>query len=165
MQNFWQKKKGHIFFISKIFHIRSTLYLVKPSLWTSASQYFDSVCFRQCRRRLNTYSFLTLIIKSNKKCISRWFNSGVFQPCSGVFSRCERRYPNVKGCNSGASQKISREQVVTCLAHSKEHFKPILAEYWGGGCTVYQVTSRTKRELELHLDLSNSQYLLYYKQK
>ena len=39
-------------------------------------------------------------------------------------------YPYVKGCNSGASQKISREEVVTCLAHSKERFKPSLAEYW-----------------------------------
>ena len=39
----------------------------------------------------------------------------------------------LKGCNSGASQKILWEQVVTCSAHSKEHFKTNLAEYWGGG--------------------------------
>ena len=65
--------------------------------------------------------------------ISRWFNSGGFQPRFGVFSGCERRYPYVKGCNSGAYQKISWEQHVTCLAHSKEDFKTCLAEYWGWG--------------------------------
>ena len=65
IQNFWQKKKGHIFFISKIFHITSTLCLVKPSLWTSASPYFDSVCSRQCRRHLDTHSLLILIIMIN----------------------------------------------------------------------------------------------------
>ena len=37
--------------------------------------------------------------------------------------------PYVKGCNSGASQKISWEQLVTCLTHSKEHCKTSLAEY------------------------------------
>ena len=108
IQNFWQKKKGHIFFISKIFHITSTLCLVKPSLWTSASPYFDSVCSRQCRRHLDTHSLLILIIMFNRK--KWWLNSGGFQPCFGVFSRCERRYP----CNSGTSQKISWEQLVTC---------------------------------------------------
>ena len=61
---------------------------------------------------------------------------------SRFFSRCERPY--VKGCNSGASQKISWEQLVTCLAHCKEHSETSLAEYWGRwGCTVGQVTSRT----------------------
>ena len=39
----------------------------------------------------------------------------------------------VKGCSSGASQKISWEQVVTCLAHSTEHSKTSLAEYHPGG--------------------------------
>ena len=50
---------------------------------------------------------------------------------------------------------VRPEQVVTCSAHSNEHFKTNLAEYWGGGgkrgggrvvgkgCTIGQVTSRT----------------------
>ena len=39
----------------------------------------------------------------------------------------------------GASQLIISEQVITCLAHSKEYFQPNLADYWcvcvcvGGG--------------------------------
>ena len=32
---------------------------------------------------------------------------------------------------TGASQKISWEQLVTCLAHSKEYFKTSLAAYRG----------------------------------
>ena len=56
-----------------------------------------------------------------------WFNSDGFQPRLGR----ERRYPYVKGCVFGTSQKISWEQLVTCLAHSKEHCKTSLAEYWG----------------------------------
>ena len=53
-------------------------------------------------------------------------------------SRFEGRYPCVKGSNYGAFRKISWEQVLTCLAHSKEHFKSSLAEHcgmgeWGGG--------------------------------
>ena len=72
----------------------------------------------------------------------------VFEPHFGAYSRRERRYPYIKGCNSGASQKILWEQVVTCSAHSKEHFKTNLAEYWEG-CTVGQVTSRTKTEEDL----------------
>ncbi len=79
-----------------------------------------------------------------RKLLFWWFKSGVFEPHFGAYSRCERRYPYIKGCNSGASQKILWEQVVTCSGHSKEHFKTNLAEYWGGGgCTVGQVTSRT----------------------
>ena len=79
-----------------------------------------------------------------RKLLFRWFKSGVFQPHFGAYSRCDRRYPYIKGRNSGASQKILWEQVVTCSAHSKEHFKTNLAEYWRrGGCTVGQVTSRT----------------------
>ena len=35
----------------------------------------------------------------------------------------KRRYPYVKGYNSGASQKFSWEQFVSCLVRSKEHFK------------------------------------------
>ena len=57
----------------------------------------------------------------------------VFEPHFGAYSRCKRRHPYIKGCNSGASQKILWEQVVTCLAHSKEHFKTNLAEYLEGG--------------------------------
>ena len=53
----------------------------------------------------------------------------------------------LKGCNSGASQKILWKQNVTCLAHSKKHFKTNLAENWGGGCTVGQVTFRTPKNL------------------
>jgi len=56
--------------------------------------------------------------------------SGGFPSRFDVFSRCERRYPYVKGCNSGAFQTFSWEQLVTCLAHSKEPFKTSLAEYW-----------------------------------
>ena len=80
----------------------------------------------------------------NKSCFFWRFKSDVFEPHFGAYSRCERRYPYIKGCNSGASQKILWKQIVTCLAHSKERFKTNLAEYWGGGgCTVGQVTSRT----------------------
>ena len=42
----------------------------------------------------------------------------------GVYSRCQRHYHYVKGCNSGASQRILSEQVVTCLVHSKELILP-----------------------------------------
>ena len=106
-----EKKKGHIFFVSKIFHNKSTLYLVKPSLWTNASPYFNSVYFRQCGSHLDTHSLSNLIIPNNNK----WFlgdSSQVFFNRAlhfGIFSRCERRHPYVKGCNSGASQKISWE--------------------------------------------------------
>ena len=75
IQNFWQKRKTNIFFISKIFHMTSTLCLVKPSLWTSASSYFDSVCSRQCRRHLDTHSLLILIIMINNK----WFLGDLIQ--------------------------------------------------------------------------------------
>ena len=109
----------------------------------SASPYFDSVCSRQCRRHLVTHSLLILIIMINKKMIYPWFNSGGFQPRLGR----ERRYPYVKGCIFGASQKISWEQLVTCLAHSKEHCKTSLAEYWGRGAPVGHVTSRTTKKV------------------
>ena len=59
--------------------------------------------------------------------------SGVFQPRFGVYSRCQRQYPYIKGWNSGASQRILSEQVVMCLAHSKERFKTSFVEYWGWG--------------------------------
>ena len=67
-----------------------------------------------------------------RKLLFWWFKSGVFELHFGAYSRCERRYPYMKGCNSGASQQILWEQVVTCSAHSKEHFKTNLAEYWRG---------------------------------
>ena len=38
----------------------------------------------------------------------------------------------VKGCNSDASQNILWVQVVTCLAHSRKHFKTSLADCWIG---------------------------------
>ena len=152
MQNFWQKKKGCSFLISKIFDIRSTLYLVNPSLWTNALKCI-SIFFKTVQKacghmrvidfnHYGQYFFLS---------ISRWFKSGVFQRYCGVFSRCERCYLFLKGCNSGASRIISWEEVVSCLAHSKEHLKTSLAEYWGwggaggggGGYTVGQITSRT----------------------
>ena len=132
MQNFWEKLKGQIFLIFVIFHIRKVPCLRKPLLWTSASPYFNSVCFRQCRRHWDTLSLLSLVIILTKV-VFLWFKSGVFEPHFGAYSRWERRYPYIKGCNSGASQKILWEQVVTCLGHSKEHFKTNLAEYWEGG--------------------------------
>ena len=61
-----------------------------------------------------------------RKLLFRWFKSGVFQLHVGAYSRCERRYPYIKGCIS-----VFLEQVVTCLAYSKKHFKTNLAEYWG----------------------------------
>ena len=61
IQNFWQKKKRNMFFTSKIFHMTNTVCVVKPSLWASASPYFDSVCSRQCRRHLDTHSLLLII--------------------------------------------------------------------------------------------------------
>ena len=79
-----------------------------------------------------------------QKLLFRWFKSSVCQQHFGAYSRCERRYPYIKGCNSGAPQKVLWEQIVACSAHSKKHFKTNLAEYWGGGgFTVGQVTSRT----------------------
>ena len=87
-----------------------------------------------------------------RKLLFWWFKSGVFEPRFGAYSRRERRYPYIKGCNSGTSQKILWEQIVTCSEHSKEHFKTNLAEYWEG-CTVGQVTSRTKMD-----QLRNYQY-------
>ena len=86
-----------------------------------------------------------------KKKISRWFNSGDFSTAFWRLQsawKTDRQYPYVKGGNSGASQMLSWEQLVTCLAHSNEHFNTSLAEYWcgggeGGGCTVGQVTSLT----------------------
>ena len=55
----------------RTFDIASTLCLVKLSLWTNASPYFDFVCSRQCRRHLDTHSLLILIIMINKK----WFTA------------------------------------------------------------------------------------------
>ena len=132
MQNFLDKKKGHIFLIFVIFHIRKVPCLLKPLLWSSASPYFDSVCFRQCRRHWDTLSLLILVIMFNESCFFGDFKSRIFEPHFVAYSLCERRYPYIKGCNSGASQKILWEQVVTCSAHSKKHFKTNLAEYWGG---------------------------------
>ena len=100
-------------------------------LWTSASPYFDSVCFRQCRRHWDTLSLINFSHYVQRKLLFWWFKSGVFEPHLGAYSLCERRDPYIKGCNSGASQKILWEQVVTCSGHSKEHFKTNLAEYWG----------------------------------
>ena len=68
IQNFWEKLKGQIFLIFVIFHIRKVSCLLKPLLWTSASPYFDSVCFRQCRRYWDTLSLLILVIMLNKSC-------------------------------------------------------------------------------------------------
>ena len=127
VQNFWEKLKRQIFLIFVIFHIRKVPCLLKPSLWTSASPYFDSVCFRQCRKHWDTLSLLTLVIMFNESCFFWWFKSGVFEPHFGAFGRCEGRSLYTKGCNSGASQKILWEQVVTCSAHSKKHFKTNLA--------------------------------------
>ena len=137
MQSFWEKLKGQIFLIFVIFHIRKVPCLLKLLLWTSASPYFNFVCFRQCKRHCDTLSLLILVIMFNESCFFWWFKSGVFEPHFGDYSLCKRRYPYIKGCNSGASQKILWKQIVTCSAHSKEHFKTNLAEYWGGGgCTV-----------------------------
>ena len=66
------------------------------------------------------------------KLLSWWFKSGVFEPHFGAYSRRERRYSYIKGCNSNAFQKIVWKQIVTCLPHSKKHFKTNLAEYWRG---------------------------------
>ena len=132
IQNFWENLKEQIFLIFVIFHIRKVPYLLKPLLWTSASPYFNFVSFRQCKRHWDTLALLILVIMFNESCFFWWFTSGVFEPHFGGYSRCERRYPYIKGCNSGASQKILWKQVVTCSAHSEEHFKTSLAEYWRG---------------------------------
>ena len=67
MQNFWQNRKGHVFFICKIFHIRSTRYLVKLSLWTNAPSYFDSVFFRQWNIKASGHSLFILNIMINEE--------------------------------------------------------------------------------------------------
>ena len=126
VQNIWEKLKRQIFLIFVIFHIRKVPCLLKPLLWTSASPYFDSLCFRQCRRHRDTLSLLILVIMFSESCF--------FGDLSQVFlNRCERRYPYTKGRNSGAFQTILWKQVVTCSAHSKKHFKTNLAEYCEGG--------------------------------
>ena len=84
---------------------------------------------------LNTHSVVILIIMINK-------NKNDFSVIkSGVFQPCQRHYHYVKGCNSGASQRILSEQVVTCLVHSKELILPSTgregaAGGGGGGCTI-----------------------------
>ena len=117
MQNYWEKLKGQIFLIFVIFHVRKVPCLLKPLLWTSASPYFDFVCFRQCRRHWDTLSLLILVIMFNESCffgdLSQAFLNRILAP--------------------GAFQKILWKQVVTCSAHSKKHFKTNLAEYWGEG--------------------------------
>ena len=72
-----------------------------------------------------------------------------FQLHFGVYSKNERRYSYIKGCNSSASQQILWKQVVSCLAHDKKQFKTNLAKYGvGGGVgTVDQVTFRTSKHL------------------
>ena len=64
-----------------------------------------------------------------------WKITKIRKICPFSFSQKFCITPFIKGRNSGASQKILWEQVVTCSAHSKEHFKTNLAEYWrrGGG--------------------------------
>ena len=66
----------------------------------------------------HTQSLLILVIMINKKKKSQWW--GGFQPGFVIYSQCERRYPDIKVCNSDASQQIVWEQVVMFSAHSKE---------------------------------------------
>ena len=123
IQNILQKKKGHIFFISKIFHMTSTVCLVKSSLWASASPYFDSVCLDSAEGIWTHTHYWFWSLWSIIKKVSRWFNSGGFPPRFGVFSQCERRYSYVKGCTLGASPKSAWDQCVTYLAHSMKHVR------------------------------------------
>ena len=130
MRKFLEKKKEHIFRISIIFHTR-----IHYAYWNHHCEqvpHHISVLFV-----LEKALRHTIIIDSShyvlRKLLFWWINSDVFELHFGAYSRCERFYPYIKGCNSGASQKILWEQVVTCSGHSKEHFKTNLAEYWGGG--------------------------------
>ena len=107
-------------------------YAFKPSLPRHISILF---CSRQWRRHLDTHPILILIIMISK---NGWFLGDLSQV---VFSRALASKVGVKdgtlttslkGCNSGASQKISWEQLATCSAHSKEHFTTSLADTGGG---------------------------------
>ena len=42
MQNFWEKKKGYIFFISTIFHISEKYSILVLPAWANVSAYFDT---------------------------------------------------------------------------------------------------------------------------
>ena len=87
MQNFWEKLKGQIFLIFVIFHIRKVPCLLKPLLWTSASPYFDFVCFRQCKKHWDTLS-LILVIMFNVSCffgdLSQVFLNRILAPTVGA---------------------------------------------------------------------------------
>ena len=150
MQNFWEKKKGHIFLIFVIFHIRKVPCLLKPSLWTSASSYLNSVFvfvfFRQCKRHWDTLSLLILVIMCNESCF--------FGDLNQVF--CNRILAPTVGAKDGTLTL----RAVT-LVHPKRFFgnKSLrvqdtlkntlrlikLSTGGEGGCTVGQVTSRTMR--------------------
>ena len=67
------------------------------------------------------------------KIILQWFKSDLFY----LFFNCALAFtggviPYVKGCNSGVSQWILREQVVTCSGHSKQYNQTSLASTRGG---------------------------------
>ena len=88
MSNFWEKKKGHIFLIFVIFHIRKMPCLLKPSLWTSASSYFDSVWFRQFKRYWHTLLLSILVIIFRKRCffdnLNQVFFNRILAPAVGA---------------------------------------------------------------------------------
>ena len=107
MQNFWEKKKGHIFLIFVIFNIRKVPCLLKPSLWTSAPSYFDSVRFRQCRRHWDALSLLILVIMLNESCF--------FGDLNQVF------FNRILAPTVGAKDGTLTLRVVT-LVHSKKFF-------------------------------------------
>ena len=134
MQKFWEKTKRHIFSFLWFFTLEK--YHAYLNHHCEPVPHHISILFvLDNAEGIDTQSMSLLIlgIMFNKSCFFWRFKSDVFEPHFGAYSRCERRYPYIKGCDSGASQKILWEQVVTCSGRSKEHFKTNLAEYWGGG--------------------------------
>ena len=81
---------------------------------------------------MDTHSILILIMinKNDFSVICQVVFSRVLASSVGV--KDGTLTTSLKGCNSGASQKISWEQLVTCSAHSKEHFTTSLADTGGG---------------------------------
>ena len=134
-----REKERTIFLISVIFHIRRIPCLLKPSLRTRASPYFNFVYFRQCKRHWDTFSLLILVIMINKSRFSGDLNQVSFNrilapPVGAKDGALTLRIV------TGAFQKILWEQVVTCSALSKKHFETNLTQYWRVGRSARSVS-------------------------
>ena len=132
VQNFWEKKKG-LFSSFLWFSILEGYHAYLNHHSEPVPHHILILFVLDNAEGIETYCHYDFSHYVQRKLLFWWFKSGVFEPHFGTYSRCNRRYPYIKGCHSGASQKILWKQVVTCSAHSKKHFKTNLAEYWGEG--------------------------------